>query len=69
MFLLTNSSDLEVPDFKGLSKSEIMIISNLLGIKVKIIGEGYVYEQNISPGTKLEKSKVIELKLTDKIKK
>ena len=69
VFLLTNSSDLEVPDFKGLSKSEIMIISNLLGIKVKIIGEGYVYEQNISPGTKLEKSKVIELKLTDKIKK
>lgn len=66
VILLTNSKDIKVPDFTGLSRSEVMIIANMLNMKVDISGNGYVYEQSKERGTVLNNKETISIKLKEK---
>ena len=47
IFILTNSKNIEIPDFIGYSKREVEIYKKLTGIDITLEGNGYVYEQNI----------------------
>lgn len=66
IFLISNSGNNVIPDFINLSESEASILANLLGISIKFSGKGFVTEQNIKEGEKIDKSKVLELTLKDK---
>ena len=46
IFILTNSKNIEIPDFIGYSKREVDTYKKLTGIDVTLEGNGYVYEQN-----------------------
>ena len=63
VILLTNSSDIEIPSFNGYSRSEVKKVLDLLSVKYHFEGYGYVYEQSISAGTKINKDTEITLKL------
>lgn len=63
VILLTNSKDLEIPSLLNYSRSESKKILDLLNVKVKYEGYGYVYEQSIAPGTKIQDNMEITLKL------
>lgn len=63
VILLTNSSDIELPSFNGYSRSEVKKVLNLLNIKYNFEGYGYVYEQSIPAGTKINKDTEVTLKL------
>lgn len=47
IFILTNSKNIEIPDFIGYSKREVDTYKKLTGIDIALEGNGYVYEQNI----------------------
>ena len=47
IFILTNSKNIEIPDFTGYSKREVDTYKKLTGIDIALEGNGYVYEQNI----------------------
>lgn len=47
IFILTNSKNIEIPDFTGYSKREVDTYKKLTGIDITLEGNGYVYEQNI----------------------
>lgn len=66
VFLLTNSNLDILPNFKGYSKSEMLLVSKLLNIRVKLEGEGYVYEQSIEAGSKIDFKKEIIVKLKNR---
>ena len=46
IFVLTNSKNIEIPDFIGYSKREVDTYKKLTGIDITLEGNGYVYEQN-----------------------
>lgn len=46
IFILTNSKNIEIPDFIGYSKREVETYKKLTGIDITLEGNGYVYEQN-----------------------
>ena len=64
LVLLTNNYDKSMIDFKGMSYKDVVGILNLMDVKYKLDGYGYVYEQNIDVGKKIDKE--IELKLKGK---
>ncbi|MBR3049231.1 MAG: penicillin-binding protein [Bacilli bacterium] len=66
VYLITNDSHQKVPNVKGLSSKVAKDILELLGIKVKLDGVGYVTNQSISPNTEITKG--MEIKLTLKPK-
>lgn len=47
IFILTNSKNIEIPDFIGYSKREVDTYKKLTGIDITLEGNGYVYEQHI----------------------
>ena len=63
VILLTNSKELKIPSLNGYSRSEAKNVLDLLNVKYSFEGYGYVYEQSISEGTKVEKDTKITLKL------
>ena len=63
VILLTNSNEFEMPSLKGLSRNEAKVVLDLLNVKYKFDGYGYVYEQSISEGTKIKDDMKINLKL------
>lgn len=58
VILKTNSKEIEVPSFKGLSLKEAKILCEMLNINYKIEGTGYVVEQNIKENTKIEEQEL-----------
>ena len=66
VYLITNDSHQKVPNVKGLSSKVAKNILELLGIKVKLDGVGYVTNQSIGPNTEINKG--MEIKLTLKPK-
>ena len=60
--LLTNNYDKTMIDFTGMSYKEATSILNLINVKYKLEDYGYVYEQNIEPGKKIENEIVLKLK-------
>lgn len=47
IFILTNSKNIEVPNFIGYSKREVETYKKLTDIDITLEGSGFVYEQNI----------------------
>ncbi len=62
-FLVTNSSNYIMEDLTKWSLNEVSSYANLLDIKLKTNGYGYVVSQNILPGTQINKDTLIEVNL------
>ena len=60
--LLTNKYDKEMIDFTGLSYKEVREILKIMNVDYELSGYGYVTNQNIEKGTKIDKKVVLELK-------
>jgi penicillin-binding protein 2B len=68
VFLVTNDYNIKMPSVIGWSRSEIINLCNLLGIKYELDGYGYVTEQSITKGTVLTKEDILLIKLEEKFK-
>ena len=66
IYLITNDQNITVPNVVGLSSKVANNLLNLLGIKVKLDGVGYVTKQNIAGGTKITEGMEITLTLKPK---
>ena len=60
--LLTNKYDKEMIDFKGKSYKEAKEILKLMNVEYELSGYGYVTNQNIEVGNKIDKKVILELK-------
>ena len=60
--LLTNEYDKKMINFIGMSYKDANNILNLMGVKYKLEGYGYVYEQNIELDKKIDGEVVLKLK-------
>jgi penicillin-binding protein 2B len=49
--ILKTDSDLFVPNMKNWSKRDVLKIANLLDLKLNIVGDGYLFKQNITPNS------------------
>ena len=66
VYLITNDTNLTVPEIRGSSSKIAKDVLQKLGIKVKLDGVGYVTEQSIPPGTAITNGMEITLKLAPK---
>ena len=66
IFLVTNDTEYNVPDFNGYSRNEIISLCKLLNIKYQIEGYGYVSNQSIAAGTKIDENPELTFTLTEK---
>ena len=60
--LLTNKYDKQMIDFTGLSYKEAKEILTLMGVEYELNGYGYVSNQNIPKGEKVDKKVILEFK-------
>ena len=60
--LLTNNYDNEMIDFTGMSYKEAKETLKLMNVEYELSGYGYVTNQNIEKGTKIQEKVVLELK-------
>ena len=66
VFLISNDSNLVVPELLGLSSKQAEDLLKLLGISVKLDGNGYVTGQSIGAGTAITDDMEITLTLSPK---
>lgn len=66
IFLVTNDNNITVPNVVGYSSKDAESLLNLLNIKVKLTGTGYVTSQSISEGTTITDGMEMELILNPK---
>ena len=64
VFLLTNDTEIVMPDLTGYSRIEAITLLDMLNVTYEIDGYGFVTEQSIEPGSKL--SDIIKLTLKQK---
>lgn len=62
IYLLTNNYDNTMLDFKGLSYKDAISILELIDAKYKLEGYGYVYEQSIETGKKIDSDIILKFK-------
>ena len=65
VFLVTNSTDIWIPNFKGWSKKDVVTYLKLSGISYKTEGIGYLVSQNITD-TKYQDGMTLELVFKEK---
>jgi len=65
VFLLTNGSNIKLPDFKGWTRKDIISYWNLSGIPIAINGYGVAYDQSILPNSIVSTSDQIIVYLKD----
>ena len=58
--LLTNEYNKEMPDFMGMSYKDVKNILNLMNVDYELTGYGYVTEQNISKGSKIDNKVIVK---------
>lgn len=63
VFLLTEDTKFNLPNFSGWSKIDVMKYSELTGIKIEIEGNGYVKTQSIAKGKIVEAGENLKVKL------
>ena len=63
IYLITNDSNMKVPDVTGISGTNAKEILETIGLSVKIEGVGYVKSQSIKKNSSYKKGEVITLKL------
>lgn len=66
VYLITNDSKYTVPNVIGLSSKEAKKILEMLGLKVKLDGSGYVNNQSIGENTEISNGMEITLSLSPK---
>ena len=66
IYLITNIQNLTIPNVVGLSSKVANNLLNLLGVKVKLDGVGYVTTQSITEGTAITDGMEITLTLSPK---
>lgn len=64
IFLLTNGSEIKLPDITGYSKIEVDELSKLINLPVIYDGNGYVSKQSIEKDTILNKDSILEISLS-----
>ena len=62
VYFLTNNYDKTMIDFNGISYKDANNILKLMGVEYKLEGYGYVYEQNIKAGSKIDKEVVLKFR-------
>jgi penicillin-binding protein 2B len=67
VYLVTNGSEKTMPDLTYWSLKEVSTFVKLANIKLQYEGSGYVYEQSIQPGTKINGTDKLIIKLKNKI--
>ncbi len=65
VFLVTNGTEVTMPDMKGWSSAELISFCNLAGIPYELNGYGYVESTNINPGDIIDVSTVISANLVN----
>ena len=63
VFLLTNSSNIKMPNIINYSKSEVIALTNLLNINYSLNGNGYVIKQSIKEGENVNSDMKLEVDL------
>ena len=66
VFILTNSKEIKMPNITGFTRTDLINIANILGIKYKISGKGSIITTNLAEGTIINKDTTLEIKLTEK---
>ena len=66
VYLITNDSNIKIPNVVGLSSKVASSLLNMLGIQVKLDGVGYVTAQSIAEGTAITDGLEITLTLNPK---
>lgn len=66
VYLITDDQNITVPNVVGLSSKVANNLLNLLGVKVKLDGVGYVTGQSVAPGTTITDGMEISLTLSPK---
>ena len=66
VFLVTNQDDYTLPDFSGWSRSEVIAYLKLIDFQYEFNGYGYVVNQSIKAGTKIQKGGSIKFTLKPK---
>lgn len=69
VYLMTNSSEILVPNMIDWSKREVYTFCSISGIKCEFEGNGFVYEQSMENGEKFDFNDTFKLKLSSKLKK
>ena len=69
VFLVTNGSNILMPDLKGYSKNDLEVLFKYLKIPYVIKGNGYLISQSIEPGQAITENMEIEVTLASKLKK
>ena len=67
VYLITNGSEIKVPNMINYSKREVSTYCSLSNIKCEIIGSGFVYEQSIEENTILNSDDILTIKLKTKM--
>ncbi len=62
VYLLTNNYQNTAIDFKNLSYKEAKAVLDLMGVKYKLEGTGFVAEQSIKSGDKIDKEIILKFK-------
>ncbi len=65
VFIKTDDVNIEVPDFTGWTRKEIVSYWSLSGLPITIEGYGIAYEQSISPNTVFDNQSELVIKLKD----
>lgn len=63
VFLLTDGTNISMPNMSGWSRKDIKMFESMSGYKVNIKGNGSVVSQNVKEGTVLNKDTKIEVQL------
>ncbi|NLM63439.1 MAG: hypothetical protein GX190_03915, partial [Mollicutes bacterium] len=66
VFLLTNDSQITIPNVSGWSRTEIISLCNMINLKYEFEGYGYVDNQSIAPNSILHPDDVLKLTLKQK---
>ena len=66
VFLITNSSNMTLPYVTGLSSKQAEDLLRLLGVNVKLEGNGYVTSQSVGAGTPITSGMEVTLTLSPK---
>lgn len=68
VFLLTNDYNVKMPDITGYSSKEVVSLSNILNLKYKLNGTGFVTQSSIPTESEINKETSLEVTLEEKKK-
>ena len=69
VYLVTNGSEITIPNLNNWSKRELKTFVTLSNIKCEVEGSGYVYEQSIEKDSIVKEDDILKVKLKSKIVK